>query len=338
MTHGVKRAICLTTAVAGLVVLPGCELLAMLEKLGKNAELVEKLVTAAEGGEVAAEGVKLNIPAGALAADTTITIETLDEDDQPESHRIASGVFDLGPDGTQFQVPVTLAFDFVNSGPQGATPMLAFLENGEWKTLPDSRVEGGQVVATTTHFTPFAVVWEGGVQDGGACEELPFTPCGGDLTGTWQFELGCVEIPGGFEPISGCSGSSASYEVEMTGQITFGADGSYSLARTRTLTAIYMAAKSCLPQGKQCSDAPQLDDRFDKGEDAGDQCKLTEVDTDYDDESGTFTTSGTTLTLSETGDDSPTVLHYCVSGDTAIVHTVNEKDGVGQRFRVRKTQ
>lgn len=326
----------IVAAVAGLVIVSGCNLLDLLGELDElnKSERVEKLVTAAEGGQVTIKDVRIDIPAGALAVDTTVTAETLDADEMPGA--VASTVIDFGPDGLQFQTPVTLTFDYSGSGPEGATPKLAFLEAGQWTVLSDSRVENGKVVATTTHFTPFAVIWEGGQQAGGGCEEMPFTACGGNIEGAWEFELGCVKLPPNHVPIADCPEATARYDVEVSGTFTTAEPNNYTVRRTRTLVKEFRAPKSCLPQGKTCEEIPDFDDEFESASSDGDFCVATgKRDVNDDGEGGTYAIEGTSLRLTKAGSGSSTVLGYCVTGDSAVVATV-DSDGVEQRFRMTR--
>lgn len=54
----------------------------------------------------------------------------------------------------------------------------------------------------------------------GACPD--FTPCGGDVTGSWTLESTCFDPPNDY---ASCAGASRTHTY--TGTLTFGADGSY---------------------------------------------------------------------------------------------------------------
>ena len=143
-------------------------------------------ISAAAGGTVdPGNGIVIEIPAGALASDTTITVAELSKSGLPDEANIASRVYDLGPDGTQFSAPVTLTIDFQGTAPTNATPMIAKLEGGAWKPLSDSAVNGSAVKATTTSFSVYAVLWI--IADprlaGTLCPSGKFSGCGGDISG-----------------------------------------------------------------------------------------------------------------------------------------------------------
>ena len=63
------------------------------------------------GGTVTIQGVKVEIPPGALAEDTLITIEKT-SDKAPKGLKAYSPVFKFGPDGQQFSMIVSVSIDF----------------------------------------------------------------------------------------------------------------------------------------------------------------------------------------------------------------------------------
>jgi hypothetical protein len=116
-------------------------------------------IKAAEGGTVTADGLMVKIPAGALAADTDITVAVSDGAGLPGATDLAGKVYDLGPSGTTFSKPVTLTLDFDTTKVVASkVAMVAFLQAGAWVTLADSFITAGKASATTTHFTPYGVV------------------------------------------------------------------------------------------------------------------------------------------------------------------------------------
>ena len=119
----------------------------------------QALITAAAGGTVSFGGMKADIPAGALATDTTITVQTVDVSTLPAPSTVVGAVYDLGPNGTTFSKPVKLTFDLDSTKlASDEVPSIAFVKAGAWELLPDSMIKDGKVVATTTHFTMFGVV------------------------------------------------------------------------------------------------------------------------------------------------------------------------------------
>ena len=211
-------------------------------------------ITAASGGQVTGTGVTLDIPAGALAADTTITIDIKDKSKYADSGNIAVNVFEFGPDGTTFSAPVPITLDlYGKTPPSGKEAKIAYYDGSTWQTMPDSAVgSDGKVTATTTHFTPFTVVWVAGQQTGGGCASLDFTPCGGDVTGSWTFTAACVDLgPGSGDPTKGsCPTATGSATVDFTGTATFNSDMTYSINTNTTVSVTYTLPASCV---KDCN-------------------------------------------------------------------------------------
>jgi hypothetical protein len=69
----------------------------------------------AAGGALAASGVTLTVPPGALASATAITI-TPSAGPIPSGYAAVSPLYTFGPDGTTFLQPVTIAFTLPNPG------------------------------------------------------------------------------------------------------------------------------------------------------------------------------------------------------------------------------
>jgi hypothetical protein len=123
------------------------------------ANTYEQRMRAAAGGTLKAPGVTLEIPPGALAADTTITLTIHDKEGEPDEGNIEAPIFEFGPDGTTFSRPARMTLDFVPAAsPKGDAARIAYLKSGAWVSLGDSVVQGQQVTATTTHFTPYTAV------------------------------------------------------------------------------------------------------------------------------------------------------------------------------------
>lgn len=101
----------------------------------------------------------ITIPAGALSVPTEITI--IETTAHPAGN--LGVVYDLGPDGTKFNSPVSLTFEYDPSNiPVDRDEndlVVAFAESGGWVPLSNNVVDNGNntVTATTDHFTPFTV-------------------------------------------------------------------------------------------------------------------------------------------------------------------------------------
>ncbi|HYH80800.1 MAG TPA: hypothetical protein VEX86_13455, partial [Longimicrobium sp.] len=109
----------------------------------------EKFISAAQGGFVELHGFRVDIPAGALPHDATITI------DLPTDAVLAKRVMaEFGPHGMQFNQPVTLGFPLANVLLSGNAIEVARWENGQWVGLGGWLSAGGtRLNGTTPHFS-----------------------------------------------------------------------------------------------------------------------------------------------------------------------------------------
>ncbi len=120
----------------------------------------EKYIVASQGGFVELNGFRVDIPAGALSQNTTITID-LPTDNVLGKRLIA----DFGPEGTQFSTPVTISFPLTGVLLPGGPIEVARWENGAWTSLGGSVNFLGTVLSSTTpHFSTYGgkVVLAGG--------------------------------------------------------------------------------------------------------------------------------------------------------------------------------
>ncbi len=112
----------------------------------------EKRIIASEGGTVELNGFKVIIPAGALPADTTVTIDL--PTDLPLGKRL---VAEFGPHDIQFNTPVTLVFPLSGVVLNGDPVEVARWENGAWTSLGGTVTSGGaELHGQTPHFSVYA--------------------------------------------------------------------------------------------------------------------------------------------------------------------------------------
>lgn len=125
------------------------------------------------GGQLTTDDgtVSLDIPAGALDTDVALTIANVEP--PPNDALLA---IDLGPNGTQFNSPVTITISYAELGIDSSMLErleLARLTAGTWESLPDSALNSAAqtVSATTEHFSTYGLVAqqaeEPGVDPGG---------------------------------------------------------------------------------------------------------------------------------------------------------------------------
>jgi hypothetical protein len=115
-------------------------------------------VVGATGGSVAlSDGTTVAIPAGALSADTTITIATASSAPSPSGATEVGTPYTFGPDGLKFLKPitVTLAYDpsKLPAGTSGSSLVIYTAPDGEatYSELPSSVADGTHISAVTTH-------------------------------------------------------------------------------------------------------------------------------------------------------------------------------------------
>ncbi len=90
----------------------------------------EKFISASQGGYVELQGYRVDIPAGALPRDTTVTIDI-----PLDLFGIRPLMAGFGPHGIQFGTPVTLTFPLSGANWNGNAIEVARWENGGWTSL-----------------------------------------------------------------------------------------------------------------------------------------------------------------------------------------------------------
>lgn len=104
-----------------------------------------KRILAAEGGFVELHGFRVDIPAGALPADTVVTIEL------PTDNVLAKRLLaDFHPHGIRFSTPATLTFPLADVLLTGDPIEVARWENGAWTPLGGSVDPAGTALSSTT--------------------------------------------------------------------------------------------------------------------------------------------------------------------------------------------
>jgi hypothetical protein len=290
-------------------------------------------VSAEDGAVIDTEGAEIDIPGGALSEDTEVTVEVILPTGQPDADKLASLIYDFGPDGTTFEMPVELTIEFTKSVPEGMEAQMAWLDEDaeKWMPLADSRVVGETIVATTTHFTKFAIVLsatEG--QTAGSCEDFDdFEPCGGDVAGTWEFTLACADLTlasifGENNEIATCDGVTLAANVDISGTATFEEGGAYDSEIERDIDLQIELPLACLPAGATCA-------AFEG--DGTDGMTVTEADgvcmlsnnppAETQTEMGTYELEGDTLIMTQAGEEADEPSEYCVEGNTITVRSID---------------
>lgn len=274
----------------------------------------EQAITAAAGGTLATDSgsAALDVPAGALAADTTLTVAVA-----AKESGTATSVFDFGPTGTQFQTPVTLKLKYDGDPGTDKKAVLATYTDGAWVEVPGSSLAGGVVSGEISHFSKFSVI----IVDGqtvvvSGCEDVAtnFSPCGGDIVGTWKFQDLCFET----FPISStpwqdsCPEATMEYDSVWDATVTISASTVDISWVSQTTTMAFIAPISCLPSADSCAEISS--DTMTCAID-GTNCKCGEehVVSDIGNQSMPYTIDGTNLVVDGTSQP------FCVQGNKLIV-------------------
>lgn len=104
-----------------------------------------KYILAAEGGFVELHGFRVDIPAGALPADTLVTLSL--PTDQVLAKRVLA---EFSPHGIQFSTPVTLTFPLAGVSLSGDAIEVARWENGAWTSLGGTVDTVANTLSSTT--------------------------------------------------------------------------------------------------------------------------------------------------------------------------------------------
>ena len=157
-----------------------------------------------------------------------------------------------------------------------------------------------------------AVAGCGGGSGGSAsCSEV-FDPCGGDVIGEWTLVGACTgAISNPLE--ASCPTAEFTADLTASGTAVLRTDGTYSTDIAIGGQVFSEIPASCV-EPQTCTDLS--DPTENRSCEGTDQCHCTtELDDSTDSGSGTYLTSGTTLTLLGTSGAS----EYCVAGDTMRV-------------------
>ena len=156
----------------------------------------------------------------------------------------------------------------------------------------------------------------------GSCGKV--APCGGDVVGNYNITSACLTLSSMDMPLEGCPGATVNTSgIRVSGSASFNADMTYTLNETISASASETIPASCLTMNGITLTCQQLDQAiqqlvtenpgvFQSAHCSGASsciCSFTLAPVTTND-SGTYTTSGTTLTLSGGGGG-----EYCVQGN-----------------------
>ena len=285
------------------------------------------------------------VPAGALAADTELTVAV-----EAASGDAQTNIYDFGPDGTTFQAAVTIAITFDGAVPEGKKAALAWWDGSAWEEIPGSALADGKVAGHVSHFSRFTVVIvDGALVVQGNCDgvDTDFTPCGGELAGTWVFQDMCLATDvnlGQIEFADQCPEAYMTFDLEFVGSVTFSAD-----SFTRNITSTSFTRNTYVPV--TCLQDIFTMDCAGWAEQAGDDgvacedvegvctCSRTDLDETGNDETVPYTIEGgnTIVFLDEEGGESR--LPFCQSGTDVVVENADFfGEGTGNVYMLLRRQ
>jgi hypothetical protein len=209
------------------------------------------LITAAAGGTFTIGQAALSVPKGAIDDDVMITVSIrAPEATDPGSALLGSAIYDFGPDGTQFNVPVSLTLPTNAAIPSTKKAVVAWLDvtSDQWFPIPSS-TSGQLVTGSVSHFTSFAVML---LDKDVSC---PFSgACGGDVNGTWEYNASCFPESAQPTPIK-CGDAPDIYirqQLGVKGTVTIG-DGRFSAEQHIDAVYTVMYTAACLTAVNQAT-------------------------------------------------------------------------------------
>jgi hypothetical protein len=303
-------------------------------------------VSAAAGGTVADPSGKttLTIPAGALAADTDITLSL-----KPAANGAVVDISEFGPDGLTFLKPVTLAIKADAAlAPQGKSLSVATLEGGAFKAVTGSTYAAGVATASISHFSSYSIV----VIDGIAVLQPPasctaalagFKACGGDPTGTWTFADFCVPAQD-IGSVQNCPEVTAAVDYTINRDVVIDGTTITSTAGTQKVVFTINYPLVCFTRDGDggtydagINDCATVQSKFYKDpanpgvctDNGSGVCKCVQSQEKAATAStDTYVTNGTTITTTKT-DGTMSTSDYCVNGNLLTVQAAGKDGGVG---------
>ena len=295
------------------------------------------MITAKSGGTLSAGGGSLVVPGGVLTSDLALTLSVrAPSASDPGLANLIGNIYEFGPDGTTFAVPVTLTLPLANPVSADQKAVVAWLEesSGQWFPVV-STVTGDKVSGRISHFTRFAVLRlpkDEFCAYGGAC--------GGSIDGTWKYTQACLKAEEKEAFKCGTSGVVMNrQEYSVAGTVTIG-QGRYTADQMLQGSATLFYTPACMAVlregGMPMADCATLQEAWRKqGSDPtkppalwvcagtvelGCSCKLTNAFTQK--VTGTVSVDGTKVVFTQDGKAAaPKPDEFCVKGSALSVRT-----------------
>lgn len=170
--------------------------------------------------------------------------------------------------------------------------------------------------------------------------QCAITPCGGDVVGTWS--LGSLCGFGALEqlPVAGCTGTSDTTDLQVSGTVTYDATGAYSSVLTLHGPIHFAFPDSCIGDGSSasCEQLTQSIAPLTQGEESvyesftcsgGDTCECVgQLRSTTLSDTGTYVVSESGLMMTDNSGETVSA-KYCVTGSTLVVQDASaEGSGV----------
>lgn len=149
----------------------------------------------------------------------------------------------------------------------------------------------------------------------GSCDGA--TPCGGDPVGNYTFGDACMDVESLLDQFD-CEGASSSGGMTATGTANINSGNTYAINMTNTFDITLTIPLSCLPNEAMCE--------MGGGTVSGSNCVMSENGTDSDDDTGTWSTAGNTITFVSDIDDETETFEYCKQGSSLILFQTGGSD------------
>jgi hypothetical protein len=174
----------------------------------------------------------------------------------------------------------------------------------------------------------------GDAGDGGAAASCgKVAPCGGSLVGTWAVSSSC-ESPANFTSGVACAGATIDEsQVRVAGLLTFNADMTFATTISQSGTLAFTVPLDCLATVSGCDElaslvSPGPPDATTTCTTTSTACACTLVyaGTMTATSSGTYTTAGTVVSLTDDAGDTADT-NYCIQTNTLHLVTVDPATG-----------
>ncbi len=171
----------------------------------------------------------------------------------------------------------------------------------------------------------------GGTSGNGTCGQVE--PCNGPVVGTWKAAAACATAGFVMNLQGTCpAGTISGVTATQSGTYTFNADLTYSIAVTGQLSYDAANPASCNPGGMSCAALAAAESALSGGTltcTGSGSCNCQGSFAETDTETGTYSVSGTVITLVNSAGGYTLQQSYCVQGNTLHILDVDTTTNMG---------